>query len=359
MNVSVEEQSPPSQQSLAEEKPGDVVGSESEGDKPMTTQEVPEIINGAQQDLSSSNDDKINGTSVSAKQDEEPVTGSQADQSVASQNGAQQKAATKDSSAPTNGTNESNADSDNIVIAEEPKVSTQPTAIFGNMKFVLTSATRSKKNSDFTKRDYRTKIEERGGEIIDDFSALQEGAKAFLIADTYYRTHKYLSALSLSVPCVKHNWIQDCVSKETLLDHTPYMLPAGESTLEVGTTYNWKPLKGSLLHDKRVWVYSRSEPSKADERTLGFVDIWSSIIGNLGATLVKDVPNGLPEKLEYCRTNPVDILLSDTTCEQTLAEAVEADGGQAVSSEWVIQAIVTGELPEVSTCERFRFNSAG
>ncbi|KAI1711213.1 regulator of ty1 transposition protein BRCT domain-containing protein [Ditylenchus destructor] len=329
-------------------KPVHIVGIEVERNKLKTSQKIPEIINGALQDPSSSNDDDVNGTRVSAMQDE-VSQGSWADQSVTSQN--------MDGSVRTNGNNESNDDSGNVVvpnISEESKVDLdQSNLIFRNMMFVLTSAPRSNKNSDFAKRDCRTKIEERGGKIIEDFSALQEGAKAFLIADTYYRTHKYLLALSLSIPCVKHNWIQDCVINEMLLDHTPYMLPAGESFLEVGKIYDWKPLKGSLLKGKHVWIYCRSEPSKG-----GFVDIWSPIIGNLGATLVKDVPNGLPEKLEYCRTNSVDILLSDATCEEPLAEAVEAEGGQAVNSEWVIQCLITGELPDVSSCERFRFNSA-
>lgn len=56
-------------------------------------------------------------------------------------------------------------------------------------------------------------IEERGGVVIDDFKDLHEDAQAFLIADTFYRTQKYLSALSLSIPCVDHKWISECVKQ--------------------------------------------------------------------------------------------------------------------------------------------------
>jgi hypothetical protein len=52
------------------------------------------------------------------------------------------------------------------------------------------------------------------------------------------------------------------------------------------------------------------------------------------------------------------MLLSDATCEKAIADRVEAEGGIAVSSEWVIQAIVAGELPDVNESERFRFDSA-
>jgi hypothetical protein len=73
----------------------------------------------------------------------------------------------------------------------------------------------------------------------------------------------------LSVPCVKHNWVQECVNQvhiftfkhsyplfklsqvtrhtspatftfqEQLVDHVPFMLPAGESTLDPSKIYAW------------------------------------------------------------------------------------------------------------------------
>uniref|UniRef100_A0A914EL32 BRCT domain-containing protein n=1 Tax=Acrobeloides nanus TaxID=290746 RepID=A0A914EL32_9BILA len=89
-----------------------------------------------------------------------------------------------------------------------------PKNIFQNMKFVLTSANRQRVPDQplFNKRECRLLIEERGGKVIDDFAKdYKEDELAFLIADTYYRTQKYLSALSLSIPCVDHKWISDCV----------------------------------------------------------------------------------------------------------------------------------------------------
>jgi hypothetical protein len=107
--------------------------------------------------------------------------------------------------------------------------------IFKGLKFVLTSANRPNKGriqiklrtnklmilirntnfpvSNFNKREYRTKIEERGGQVVEDFSALQPNDVAYLIADTYYRTHKYLCALSMSIPCVSFKWVQECVER--------------------------------------------------------------------------------------------------------------------------------------------------
>lgn len=116
----------------------------------------------------------------------------------------------------------------------EPQI--EETNIFDDLRFVLTSANRPNKGtsdslfslfftyfflnsvSQWNKREYRTKIEERGGVVIEDFSKLEPGARAFLIADTFYRTHKYLCALSLSVPCVNYKWIQECVAAVCIYD---------------------------------------------------------------------------------------------------------------------------------------------
>uniref|UniRef100_A0A183BXB3 BRCT domain-containing protein n=2 Tax=Globodera pallida TaxID=36090 RepID=A0A183BXB3_GLOPA len=244
-------------------------------------------------------------------------------------------------------------------------------AIFAGLKFVLTSATRpNKKVTDFNKRDYRKKIEERGGQIVEDFTQpLAPDETAYLIADTYYRTHKYLSALSLSIPCVSYKWIQQCVSEKKLADHQAHLLPAGESSLDPNQQFEWKPLKGVLMAGKRVLICSNSPES--DPSIVSFAEIWTTILQNLGATLVgigdgepfaPKSTAGLEQKLAFCGKvePPVDVLLAETDCSTEVAKLVEERAGLAVSSEWVIQAIVTGSLPELSEPggERFRYDSA-
>ncbi|KAL3098813.1 hypothetical protein niasHT_024567 [Heterodera trifolii] len=181
--------------------------------------------------------------------------------------------------------------------------------IFSGLKFVLTSATRpNKKVTDFNKRDYRKKIEERGGRIIEDFThPLASDETAYLIADTYYRTHKYLSALSLSIPCVSYKWIQQCVAEKQLTDHQPFLLPAGESSLDTKKQFEWRPLKGVLMKGKRVLIWSSS--AESDPGIVSFAEIWTPILQNLGATLVGIGPGepfaskssaNLEEKMEFC-----------------------------------------------------------
>ena len=51
-----------------------------------------------------------------------------------------------------------------------------------------------------------------------------------LLADKHCRMAKYIQALALGIPCLASRWVQDCVSKQHLLDWQPYMLAAGESS---------------------------------------------------------------------------------------------------------------------------------
>lgn len=83
------------------------------------------------------------------------------------------------------------------------------------MQFILTSANRHTGPPPFTKKEVKKQIESRGGSVIENFENmnLDPDVKTYLIADTYYRTHKYLTALSLSIPTVSFKWIEKCVEE--------------------------------------------------------------------------------------------------------------------------------------------------
>lgn len=54
-------------------------------------------------------------------------------------------------------------------------------------------------------------IESRGGVVSEEIYEGNDASGTFLVADTYYRTHKYLFALAADIPCVHYNWIEKCV----------------------------------------------------------------------------------------------------------------------------------------------------
>jgi hypothetical protein len=95
-------------------------------------------------------------------------------------------------------------------------------------------------------RDKVTKlILDNGGRILQDgFDSLFDVAEAdlalsstanalgftALIADEHSRKAKYMQALALGLPCISGHWITACVTKTTIVDWSPYLLSAGQSS---------------------------------------------------------------------------------------------------------------------------------
>lgn len=233
--------------------------------------------------------------------------------------------------------------------------------LFTGFNFIFTTAPRSNKESDFNKQEIRILIEERGGQFVNDLKTLLDTGNTFLIADTYYRTEKYFLALSLSIPCVSYQWILDCVDANEFLPYENFMLPAGETnTPAPGRIYEWKPLKGTLLHGKKVMTYSKAvDPSpRSNQNCYSFVDIWSPIIENLGAVLIELPESGGPvsQKIEFIDSNKIDILVTDFNCEKEVAEEVESRGGYAVSCIWLTSTLISGELVDPNDSPAFCYD---
>lgn len=51
-----------------------------------------------------------------------------------------------------------------------------------------------------------------------------------LIADGHSRKAKYMQALALGLPCIAVRWVTACLERNELVDWTPYLLCAGQST---------------------------------------------------------------------------------------------------------------------------------
>uniref|UniRef100_A0AC35FNK5 BRCT domain-containing protein n=1 Tax=Panagrolaimus sp. PS1159 TaxID=55785 RepID=A0AC35FNK5_9BILA len=214
--------------------------------------------------------------------------------------------------------------------------------IFDKLQFIITSATIKSSSRAFNKKDVRTQIESRGGNAVESFESMDPELTTYLIADNCYRTYKYLTALSLSVPTVSFKWIEKCVEENKLVDYNDFMLEAGksETTEEV---YKWKPLKGKLLSGRKIAVYSPLEPTR-----FGFCQIWGPIAVNLGAKLIK-YPTETEEAVEFFKNkDTVDYFIADKGTPQELTDAVTEGNGIVVTSEWFIQTIISGELPSAS-----------
>jgi BRCA1 C Terminus (BRCT) domain len=113
------------------------------------------------------------------------------------------------------------------------------------MAFAVSYQRREQEKDEVTKL-----IRDNGGRILDEgFDALFETPKlkdvepgltlsaaakplgfSALIADEHSRKAKYMQALALGLPCISGQWILACIGKGALLDWSPYLLCAGQSS---------------------------------------------------------------------------------------------------------------------------------
>lgn len=190
---------------------------------------------------------------------------------------------------------------DKTSIPEEKKISSESdNQIFEGLHFILTSANRNTGLPSFIKKDVKKSIENRGGLVFEGFDGITDDDKVYLIADTYYRTHKYLTALSLSIPTVSFKWIEDSIKENELLDYADYMLDAGESLIDQ-KKYPWKEIKGKLLPEKRIAVFSQRNIT--DGRVVNFREIWTPLVKNIGGFVINDIPTDLEKLKEWFGNN--------------------------------------------------------
>ncbi len=52
----------------------------------------------------------------------------------------------------------------------------------------------------------------------------------------------------------------------------------------------------------------------------------------------------------------LDVLLTDASCPDSLLAKVRSIGAAAVSSEWLIQAIITGHRPDADAHEKYKYD---
>ncbi|VDP10822.1 unnamed protein product [Soboliphyme baturini] len=215
----------------------------------------------------------------------------------------------------------------------------------GTPKVVRSTKNEEKPPVPFMKKLVRQLIEERGGQVLEDFDA--DRSNCFLIADKFYRTHKYLSALVFAVPCVSHIWIHNCVSEKKLLDYKNYVLPAGLS-LETGRIVEWHSECPHLLDGLTIHVHTENHPNNL--AALDFVQIWAPLLKCMGGEVLPIMPDPSDPR------SKLDILLTDASCTKELLGVAEKLGADVVSSEWLIQAIITGERPVASNNVKYRFD---
>ncbi|KAK0426162.1 hypothetical protein QR680_009563 [Steinernema hermaphroditum] len=221
---------------------------------------------------------------------------------------------------------------------------TESKKLFLGKQFVLTSATRAPGEAQyFNKKEMKRTIVNEGGVVLEDLMAADPEMEIFLVADMHYRTFKYLSALSLSIPCVSYSWLNDCFEQNELLDREPYMLTAGVNII-TNDNVRWHP-NTDLLKGKNIFLCGDSNPDPVSVPK-HFVQMWTPMLETMGANVLTELPS---------KNEDIDVMITDgIRCEDTIAEARRRKV-PVMSSEWIISTIIIGEFLKFDAHEKFPF----
>ncbi|KAG4430664.1 hypothetical protein IFR05_013848 [Cadophora sp. M221] len=134
--------------------------------------------------------------------------------------------------------------------------------LFKDMTFAVSFVGHEREKDAVTKA-----IFDQGGRILPEgFDSLFESAKGdkemslspsaksvgfvALIADEHSRRAKYMQALALGLPCISGHWITACVAKNAIVDWSPYLLCAGQSSI-LGNAHKSRVLRPYAAGDAK------------------------------------------------------------------------------------------------------------
>lgn len=146
---------------------------------------------------------------------------------------------------------------------------------------------------------------------------------AALIADEHSRKAKYMQALALGVPCLSGRWISACADKGKILDWTPYLLCAGQSSF-LGGSIRSRVLQPYFAADARfLTTYDRRTKmfdgksilmvvgKSRDERRKVYVFL-TGVLGPARLGQVVDLPQARKQLLDAeAEGHPWDLLYVD------------------------------------------------
>jgi hypothetical protein len=160
------------------------------------------------------------------------------------------------------------------------------------------------------------------------------------ISERPHRTIKWMLALAAGVPCVKWEWLHECVKNDKLMDYAPFILRAGLSIVS-GKLIRFQARPATLVFDRQKIEVCGSAM---------FREQWSMVLREQGAECV--------QRLGMGNESSLDMVLSEETDEYPTQQTVRSARKlkiAIVSIEFVIQSILHHKLFKVSDFpDRFR-----
>ncbi|XP_012944505.1 TP53-binding protein 1 isoform X2 [Aplysia californica] len=194
----------------------------------------------------------------------------------------------------------------------------------------------------FVKDRVKSVIELGGGIVIKSYDekVLQSARKSYLVAAEHQRTIKYLQALAAEMTVISHQWVLESAAQNSLQALTAYILPAGISVEKKKLIERSKGC--SQLIGLTPMVVSTNEE---------FVEAWTSILTIARCHVVTRFP------ARANRNDPgVDVVVSDATCPASVVRRCRQLDVPLVSSEWVAQCLINGNMVDFAGHERYKYD---
>jgi DNA repair protein Crb2 Tudor domain len=180
-----------------------------------------------------------------------------------------------------------------------------------------------------------------------------------LLADRHSRKEKYMQALALNLPCISGKWIEVCVTKQTLVDWQPYLLPAGESLMLEGATRS-RVLPNTDLANTRLSNVLDARPNFFNGASVIVVmgrgkpeakrKPYLFLTRALGAGRIERVDDAKCAKALLIDHDFDWVLVDDRevqTAKTLLQKVNQAKAGpKVVGNEFIVQSLILGKLYE-------------
>ncbi|XP_013401840.1 uncharacterized protein LOC106167315 isoform X2 [Lingula anatina] len=196
----------------------------------------------------------------------------------------------------------------------------------------------------FDKCHLRAQIEGGGGVVLDKFnpSQIHAAQQVCLISSAHQRTIKYLQCLAACIPCVSHVWIRDSCRSSQLLDHKAYLLPAGIN-IESKRLVEWNPRNDALMGMSALLVSSNKD----------FQLTWTSVLEAAGCQVTAKMPG---QVLKSSFKDEISVVVTDSRCPKKVITMSSDFGLPVVSTEWVIQSLISGQRMNYCGHVKYKYN---